>query len=68
METEIKGINEKLDNHTDQQRIDFKNLNKKLDNMVKQFAGKWVEKLTIASLVAMIAALVTLIIQTRGGI
>ena len=66
METEIKGINDKIDSHTIDQKEDFKAINTKLDSLGAKldtkYAGKWVEKLNIGILIAAIAGVTIFII------
>ena len=67
IETEVKNINKSIDKHISDQRKDFDTVFKKLDKMGNQFAGKWVEKVSIGVLISIIAGIVIFIIN-RGGI
>lgn len=63
MEQKITDINGKLDNHIQEQREDFNKVFSKLDNLNNKFAGKWVEKLSMGILLALITALIGLILH-----
>ncbi len=72
METEMKGMTKKLDNHIVEQREDFKSVNKTLkdlgDKLDRKYAGKWVEKVTIGVVIIIIGTLVTFgLVRAAGG-
>jgi tRNA A-37 threonylcarbamoyl transferase component Bud32 len=77
LSTELKSITNKLDTHIEDQKVDIKVLHKliealsiKLDNVSKQldekYANKWVENVSIGSLISVIAGVV-LFFLTKGG-
>ncbi len=57
VETEMKGIKKSLDEHKKEQREDFDLVFNKLDNLNGKFAGKWVEKIALGSLVTIIGGI-----------
>ncbi len=68
VETEMKSVSDKLENHVVEQREQFKeqkedikSLGDKIDNLPSKFAGKWVEKLAVGGTIALITGIVTLI-------
>ena len=67
IETQIESIKEDLSLHCVNQRADFDKVFKKIDEIPKSissgFAGKWVEKVAIGSLVGVIAGIIVLLIQ-----
>jgi len=62
VEQKIENIDNKLDEHVLVQRLDFDKIHQKLDKMGGKFAGKWVEKVALATLVTLIGAFITLVI------
>ena len=67
MESEMKSINDKLDDQKD----DFGKFTEKLDGILvrldKKYAAKWVEKLGLGSMLALIAAFITIIVHLGGS-
>jgi len=59
IETEIKGIKKSFDSHND----DHKLIIKKLDSLKGDFAGKWVEKVSIGSILALVTAFLVFILK-----
>jgi len=62
----MADIGKTLDNHIAEQREDFNTVFKKLDALSGKFAGKWVEKVTVGVLIAIITGLTLFIIN--GGV
>ena len=69
LETKVDNLDHKLDEHTVDQKIDFKimfdkidALSIKLDCSDNRFAGKWVEKVSVGILITVIAGAVTFIL------
>ncbi len=62
IETEIKGIKDSVKTHCDTQRIDFDKVFMKLDDMQENFAGKWVEKVSIGILITAISGIILFLI------
>lgn len=64
MENEVKNINLKLDSSMCNQRMDMERILAKLDNMETKFANKWVEKVSIGSIIVLIGIIATFILQS----
>lgn len=69
LETKVDNLDHKLDEHTCDQKADFKTmfdkidaLSIKLDCADSRFAGKWVEKISVGILVTVIAGAITFLI------
>lgn len=65
----IMKIETKLDDHIENEsRIhtrmlsDLESINNKIDNLGNRFAGKWTEKLTLASVTGTLIAIITFIL------
>ena len=67
IETEIKNINKNLDTQREEQNEKFETVFNKIDELKKEFAGKWVEKVTVGTLIAVIAGIVLFILQKKFG-
>lgn len=63
LETQITDIKKDIATHTEHQRQDFEKLYKKLDTLNDNFAGKWVEKVSVGVLITVIAGLLLYIVQ-----
>ena len=58
LKQEVKNLNKNLDEHITEQRADFKELKDAIANLRGEFAGKWVEKIVIGTLIAFIGVLI----------
>lgn len=63
IETEVKGIKKSLDDCIDNQNKGFEGVFIRLNSLDQKFAGKWVEKISIASLASIVGGLVVLLLQ-----
>jgi len=61
IETNLDNIKDSLEIHVQDQKEDFNHIMNKLDNMHNSFAGKWVEKVAIGSVLAILTAIVTFV-------
>lgn len=65
LKEKVNNIEGKIDDHIIEQRKDFEKVFDKLDSLNNKFAGKWVERVTAALLIAILGSLATVII---GGL
>lgn len=66
VETRLTEMDKKFDTTIINQREDFRIVFKKLDDLEKRYAGKWVEKVAIGAIIAILGTLVALIVSVSG--
>ncbi len=62
LEQFVKDIGKKLDTHVMEQRENFQIVFKKFDKLDSSFAGKWVEKVVIGSIISVVGGIITLML------
>ena len=58
VETNVKNIEKKLDEHCKNQRVDFDMLFKKIDGLKGKYAGKWVEAVVTGLVISVIGGVI----------
>ena len=64
IETNVKNIDAKIDDHIDTQRKDFDRVFEMLENIDNKYAGKWVEKVSIGLIASGTVALIVFILSS----
>ena len=67
IETRTRDIDSKIDNHVHEQREDFDKVFQKLDKLNTKFAGKWVEKVALGTLISLLAGMAMTIFTIVAG-
>lgn len=62
MEEQINHIKTEIDSHVLTQRDDFKEIKEMIGGLQSNFAGKWVEKVAIGSLVTLLGGVALLLV------